>query len=339
MSTFQQNDPSLESQWRAIILFGKNTATYKFAFAKTLLQFIEEEQTSITLHDLALPFAKNVIEHLKRNDKQGNFKSSSFLDTCRKYIRNEIPESELLNGTAKLGFNNVIDAFQCVNGGTIPKVFYEKDYSSKNKRIVLTDNLLKLKESFHFENFGYETEARWRLVETAWNLSLAPSLLEVQYDEQKEMFFLESSIMRRINITSVRDSLNGYQKGKCFYSFQDIGIHSKLDSLCHVDHFLPHVNKLIHKPSNINGVWNLVLADSSINRNKLAKVPKIKYLERLFNRNEFFIESKHPLSETIVNQTGKTQLERRKFLQHHYNLALQNSIHPWEPTIELNSAF
>ncbi len=26
---FQINDPSLESQWRAIILFGKNSATYK----------------------------------------------------------------------------------------------------------------------------------------------------------------------------------------------------------------------------------------------------------------------------------------------------------------------
>ena len=29
--------PQLESQWRAIILFGKNSATYKFAFAKSLL--------------------------------------------------------------------------------------------------------------------------------------------------------------------------------------------------------------------------------------------------------------------------------------------------------------
>jgi len=36
MTKFQLNDPSLESQWRAIILFGKNSATYKFAFAKSL---------------------------------------------------------------------------------------------------------------------------------------------------------------------------------------------------------------------------------------------------------------------------------------------------------------
>ena len=38
MTKFQLNDPSLESQWRAIILFGKNSATYKFAFAKSLLK-------------------------------------------------------------------------------------------------------------------------------------------------------------------------------------------------------------------------------------------------------------------------------------------------------------
>lgn len=32
MTEFQINDPSLESQWRAIILFGKNSAAYKFDF-------------------------------------------------------------------------------------------------------------------------------------------------------------------------------------------------------------------------------------------------------------------------------------------------------------------
>ncbi|MHA7941729.1 hypothetical protein ACJOV8_001445 [Formosa sp. 3Alg 14/1] len=30
--------------------------------------------------------------------------------------------------------------------------------------------------------------------------------------------------MRHKDITSVRDALNGYQKGKCFYSFQDISV-------------------------------------------------------------------------------------------------------------------
>ena len=47
MTRFQINDPSLESQWRAIILFGKNSATYKFAFAKSLLELVNNETTRI----------------------------------------------------------------------------------------------------------------------------------------------------------------------------------------------------------------------------------------------------------------------------------------------------
>jgi hypothetical protein len=67
--------------------------------------------------------------------------------------------------------------------------------------------------------------------------------------------------------------------------------------------------------------------------------PSLKYLTRLFNRNEFFINSKHPLSETIINQTGKTKELRRAFLEKQYNLAIQNSIVTWEPSEELEGTF
>jgi hypothetical protein len=186
-----------------------------------------------------------------------------------------------------------------------------------------------------------EVEARWNLVETAWNLQINPNLLEVKYDESKSLFFIESNFMRRIDITSVRDSLNGYQKGKCFYSNQDISISKNDQNICEVDHFLPHVNKLAHSTTgaNINGVWNLVLAESKINLNKKAKIPERRFLNRLFNRNEFYIESKHPLAETIINQTGATRESRRRFLETQYNLALNHSIHPWKPEIELIETF
>lgn len=339
MVNFQVNDPSLESQWRAIILFGKNTATYKFAFAKALLEMVEKEKTTISLSELAEPFSRHVVNHLKQNDKQGSSTSSTFLDQCRNFINNEIEKDELLFQTEKHGFKHVVDAFQVVNRDTIPNPFYQKNYNNGKKEIIIKDSLLKLKESFHFQNFEQETEARWKLVETAWNLNINPNLLEVQYDADKELFFVENSIMRRTDITSVRDSLNGYQKGKCFYSFLDISVNSLSPNICDVDHFLPHMNKQLHLPANINGVWNLVLADSSVNRGKSARVPEIKYLQRLYNRNEFFIESKHPLSETIVNQTGNTPKKRRQFLEYHYNLSLQASIHTWKPKIELPSTF
>ena len=338
---FQENDISLESQWRAIILFGKNSATYKFAFGKALLQLVSNETNSVTLKDISPLFVDSILQHLKQNDKQGSSGPSSFLNACRQYNKNEITYDNLLHITEKHGFAYVVDAFQNVNGDIVPNKFYEKDYRGNTKKIIITDNLLKLKESFQFSNFDSEVEARWNLVETAWNIDINPNLLEVKIDDDLQTLFLESDLMRRKDITSARASLNGYQKGKCFYSFQDITINSGENNLCAVDHFFPHVHKLKLNDigSNVNGVWNLVLADKFVNLDKSAKIPELKYLERLYKRNEFYIASKHPLGETIVNQTGKTPYERRSFLQRQYDLSLNLSIQKWKPLIELEPLF
>lgn len=65
-------------------------------------------------------------------------------------------------------YNNVINAFHNVNKASIPVHFYDKDYSSRNKKIILTDDLFKLQQLPYFKNFYHEAEARWNLVETAW---------------------------------------------------------------------------------------------------------------------------------------------------------------------------
>ena len=342
MIKFQQQDISLESQWRAIILFGRNTATYKFAFAKSLLQLINNETIKISLEELSKPFADNLISHLRINDKQGSNASSQLLDSCRRYLNDDLTINQVYDITQKIGFKDVLDAFHTVNGAKITSLFYEKDYSRNKKEIVITDNLLELKNSFHLKNFEQEVEARWNLVESAWNLKVNPNLLEVKYDSEASLFFIkENQAMRRINITSVRDALNGYQKGKCFYSFQDISIAHLDPHICQVDHFLPHANKLFHQKegANINGVWNLVLADPEINRHKGKRIPEVKFLERLYNRNEFYIESKHPLAETIVNQTGNTPGKRRSFLYKQYQVAENFSFPPWKPAIENQGNF
>ena len=342
MSTqFQINDPSIESQWRAIILFGKNSATYKFAFAKCLLEVIERQKNRILVSDLAIPFSDAIIQHLKRGYKQGNSPSSEFLKSCQNYLDNQISKEHLYEIAEKYAFKYVIDAFQNVNGKSIPDKFYEKNFGNGRKELIITDNLLKIKELFQYQNFEKEVEARWNLVETAWNLKINPALLEMHYDPERSLFFVKNNLLRRVDVSAVRDSLNGYQKGRCFYSFQNISIRSSDKNLCEVDHFLPHVNKQAHleQKVNIDGVWNLVLAESSINREKKAKIPEKHFLERLYNRNEFFIQSKHPLAETIINQTGQTQDLRRKFLELQYNLALTKSIQKWRPSIELNCTF
>ena len=124
MTRFEDYNPSLESYWRAIILFGRNVASYKFALATSLLEIGKNTRDVVTLSDLAEPFSRHVCEHLKLNDKQATSSSSQFLDTCRTYNTGEIDKAKLIESTVRLGFVNVIDAFHNVNNAEIPERFF-----------------------------------------------------------------------------------------------------------------------------------------------------------------------------------------------------------------------
>jgi 5-methylcytosine-specific restriction endonuclease McrA len=326
-----EHQPSLESYWRGIILFGDNVATYKFALGRSLLQLATQGKTQVTLQELAVPFSAALVEHLDSGNPQGTFGTGQFLDACKKCSLGEISQDELLRTTVRLGFNNVIDAFHHVSGiHSMPRFFTDERRTSL-KGVVLTDEIYRLLESSQAVNLPYEVEARWRLVETAWGLNINRGLLTVKYDASGDELFIEDRNLRRIDITSSRDALNGYQKGKCFYCFRDIEIES---SNTHVDHFFPHVVKAHSVLDNVDGVWNLVLACSSCNLSKSDQRPHQKYLLRLYQRNEFYIGSNHPLKETLINQTGRTSEERERFLMSVYNrigdLGLLQSWHTQE---------
>lgn len=55
VAEFQEYHPSLESYWRSIVLFGRNVATYKFAFTKSLIDLQTQGKTHVTLKELAVP--------------------------------------------------------------------------------------------------------------------------------------------------------------------------------------------------------------------------------------------------------------------------------------------
>lgn len=89
---------------------------------------------------------------------------------------------------------------------------------------------------------------------------------------------------------------------------------------------------------NLDGVWNLVLSCRRCNRGKQgksARVPALHFLERLHRRNEYLIGSHHPLRETLMTQTGRTESERRSFLQHMESFAMEHLVSRWEPSDEL----
>jgi hypothetical protein len=339
---FVSTNPSRQDYWRSVILFGRNVASYKFALAKSLLELASHEQNFIPLEELSVPFSRHVAEHLKRADKQATSSSSRFLRAVRQFNNGKLDQDALVRQTVLLGFENVIDAFHVVGPAPIPIQFFV-DERKKRGGIVITDELLRLKDSLQFQSLPHETEARWRLVETAWQLGLNPALLSVSYDNDLSLFFVKNQLRQRINVTSSRDALNGYQKGRCFYCFREISVLATSPIVADVDHFFPHtILARTELNDNLNGVWNLVLACRECNRGekgKSARVPHIRYLERLFKRNNFLIDSHHPLRETLIAQTGTTEISRRRFLQQQHTHAKRLLIHEWFPPDELESAF
>ena len=123
MSDFLAKNPTLDSNWRAVVPFGRNVASYKLALAKTLLGMADRPDDRVPLEDLAAPFAGHLCEHLNQVDKQTTSRSSQFLDVCRAFNRGELPKDKLVQTTVKLGFNNVIDAFHVVGSAPVPLRF------------------------------------------------------------------------------------------------------------------------------------------------------------------------------------------------------------------------
>jgi 5-methylcytosine-specific restriction endonuclease McrA len=244
----------------------------------------------------------------------------------------------LIETTVRLGFVNVIDAFHVVNQGDTPVRFFNDDRKTRGG-ITLTDDFFHLAEGGQFGNLPQEVEARWNLVETAWGLDMARNLLDIEYDLEGGQLYVPRRDTSRIDVTSCRDALNGYQKGLCFYCFIDISIEPGNDDIAHVDHFLPHVLKDGREIRNLDGVWNLVLACQTCNRSKLARAPEVKYLNRLNKRNNYLISSHHPLRETLIRQTGNTDADRHSFLNSSYQKAINTLIHTWGPAEEFNATF
>lgn len=212
---FYEISPSNENYWRAIILFGRNVASYKFALAKALFDLRNSSSDLISLEALALPFAKHISEHLKICDKQATSSQSRFLDAIRRFNEDNLNEDQLVSETVRRGFENVIDAFHNVHGAELPRRFFF-DERKTSGGIRISDEFRQLAETSVFLDLNAETEARWRLVETAWDLSLPRHVVTVAHDEASSLLYASGSGLRRVAVTGARDALNGYQKRALF---------------------------------------------------------------------------------------------------------------------------
>lgn len=323
-------EPIPENVFRSIVLFGRNVASYKFALAAALLDFAHRDIYNVPMIDLADPYVTAICDHLKASPKQGTSIQSKFLQECKKFNSGLITKDELLATTTRMGFQNVIDAFHRVGSDDVPTRFFIDNRKSSTPSILLTPEIfevaLKNRKSAIEEN-----TARWNLVETAWELGTSTNV--IRFDAETSTLFHPR---RRTAITSTRGALNGYQKGKCFYCLTPIEIATGSANLADVDHVFPHVLQRKDLLSNLDGVWNLVLACKTCNRGSSGKfdsTPHPTYVERLHTRNEHLILSHHPLRETLIQQTGKNEKSRRSFLQVSLNVSTT-----YQPTAWLTQA-
>ncbi len=327
---FIPQNPSVEDCWRGIVLYGDNSATYKFALAESLLKLCPQAGSLIKLEDLAPVFGQAIAAHMRHSPKQGT-NPGKFLKAIQKFNGDGNVEA-LTKATLIDGFNDVLDAFHNVRGSPVLYKFY-LDERRANKGVRVTDELAKLLSGMQVGNIAAEVDSRWRLVETAWNLGISANHLVVRHDALLETMCATDSAGRRKSVTSTRSALNGYQKGRCFYCFSDLRLIGE-DFNTDVDHFFPHSLSAGHATMNLDGVWNLVLACRSCNRGaggKSDRIPSLTFLERLNTRNEYLIGSHHPLRETLINQTGKTSDSRRDFLNTLYRRVQLNPAAAWEP--------
>ncbi|MFF0579181.1 HNH endonuclease [Streptosporangium saharense] len=312
-----------ESVWRAIVLYGANSATYKFPFGETLLRAAATGRTHVTLDELAPPYAELLCEALKNHDRQGIAANSRFLDACRAFNTGEIDQDTLHRRTVQYGFANVIDAFPQLSGTPAPVRFYEDRRRSSTPGLVLRDELLELALSAHAPLLSVETTARWRLVETAWESGVSRAVLtpELVYDPATQRLLL-----RRKPVTGVVAALSGYQDGRCAYCDQAMAQPV-------VEHVLPW--KLLTRQWNgpdVDTVWNLVLACRPCNDAKRDRAPHEAWMPWLEQRNNDLIESRHPLREVLMAQTGETVAARHAFLRLAYRRATELLPVVWTPS-------
>ncbi len=302
--------------WRSIVLFGRNVASYKFALAKSLLELGNGDQELIPLEDLAVPFAGHICEHLKSVDRQGTFSHSRFLDACRFFNAGSISADELRDAATLMGFVNVIDAFHVVGAEQVPARFF-LDERATTGGIRVTDNLFELAAGVDTADLLGEIQARWCLVEEAWDARADGRQTTVLYDAPRELL-VPALLGKRRSITEIRPALNGYQKGHCFYCFRPISFAMpNPDTAADVDHFFPHSLMARGFGVDLDAPWNLVLACTGCNRGpagKSAALADHRYVARLERRNEYLIASHHPLKDSLIQTTGTSPSDRHRFL-------------------------
>ena len=303
MLPFQDAARTPEGDWRHIVRFGRNVASYKFALGQALLDLGARQHTFVRLEDLAVPYAAALCEHLQVEDRQSTSAQSQFLDACRSRNRGELDAAQLAEATVRLGFANVIDAFHISRGGQPTETRFFVDERASRQGIALTDHLLELANGQQAAVLPREVDARWNLVQMSWGLRLGPGWCRSRWPRM------------RTPLTCTRRSAAPRPHHRCpgrterlpgrplrllpepvhRHRNQPGGRRSRAPVRAHVWRM---------EDGDLHQVWNLVLACYACNSAKRDRPPAADWMPWLERRAEHFIASHHPLRETLIGQLG-----------------------------------
>lgn len=93
--------------------------------------------------------------------------------------------------------------------------------------------------------------------------------------------------------------------------------------LIHVDQVIPRTFL------NHDEIWNLVLAQSSCNLEKSARLPSMLYLIKLYERKGTLLPAINPIKKHLIAQMGPTPEHRRALLERIYRQAEKVLIPVW----------
>ena len=266
------------------------------ALGKILLDYSRANKEKVALDELAEDFFNLYVTRMKSGKPQGAMLGR------KTFVEQEIMEANIAGKPKSKAIevirmkslsDMVLQKFHNLNQKPIRKKFYT--LSDDNSYLVLEKSLLNLPVIDNSQFLDSEISSRWDLLEHAFeNIHTVESL---DVDEYLRRIIKKE---KRIVLTGLIETLEGYQQGKCFYcgeSLFDIEF----------DHVIPY-NALKH-----NEIWNLVLAHSFCNQDKSDNIPPLQFVNNLIQWNEYFIASSHPIKNTLIELLGATRAGTESF--------------------------
>lgn len=316
---FYTVEPTPVSSWRMAILMGANTRTYKFALGSALLELASGDLEEVTLEQLAVPYALAMAQHAVEYPQAPNAEDVGEADYLRVLseesgvtLKMGQPTERLVEATVRSIPGMVMEKFHNLRGTDgIPHRFYEIAGSGSSKRVLLKPELLSLA---HGEGVGLlrdELGTRWSLVESAFDANIGSSLVRTGVVVSEDRLALLDHV-RRAAVAQTRPALIGFQHGRCFYCRERL---TELSGDTHVDHVYPYSLMLtgVWRGTDLNGVWNLVVAHASCNLRKSSRLPDQRQVRQLIARNDAILTSPHPLRRTLQLMLGNTPARRLDF--------------------------